>query len=170
MLNGVILVLLIALAGVVVRSHLPAHANFSGGRSGDADSLRAATSDSVAVTQQAAAQDAPMSAAELRAALNTAHDVIVLDVRTREEFAKGHIPSAVNIPHDEVYSRALDELPQSKMIVVSTFDCGGENDPGKIISEDLKLMGFSRSRLLEKGIAGWQQAGFEIHSGDRAEP
>ena len=40
----------------------------------------------------------------------------VVDVRTPEEFAAGHIPEAVNIPVDELRSR-LDELPQDREIV-----------------------------------------------------
>jgi NADPH-dependent 2,4-dienoyl-CoA reductase/sulfur reductase-like enzyme/rhodanese-related sulfurtransferase len=42
---------------------------------------------------------------------------VVLDVRTHEEFARGHIPEAVNIPVDELRSR-LDELPRERPIAV----------------------------------------------------
>ena len=41
----------------------------------------------------------------------------VLDVRTPQEFAKGYIPGAVNIPVDELRSR-LNELPHDKEIAV----------------------------------------------------
>jgi NADPH-dependent 2,4-dienoyl-CoA reductase/sulfur reductase-like enzyme/rhodanese-related sulfurtransferase len=40
---------------------------------------------------------------------------LLLDVRTPEEFAAGHIPGAVNIPVDELRSR-LDELPHGRKI------------------------------------------------------
>lgn len=30
---------------------------------------------------------------------------LILDVRSREEFAMGHIPGAINLPHDELPSR-----------------------------------------------------------------
>lgn len=39
----------------------------------------------------------------------------VLDVRTPQEFAAGHIPGAVNIPVDDLRSR-LDELPRDRTI------------------------------------------------------
>lgn len=39
----------------------------------------------------------------------------VLDVRTSQEFASGHIPGAVNIPLDELRSRR-NELPRDQMI------------------------------------------------------
>jgi len=39
----------------------------------------------------------------------------LLDVRTPQEFASGHIPGAVNIPVDELRSR-LDELPRDRTV------------------------------------------------------
>ena len=49
-------------------------------------------------------------------AIPAANRPLLLDVRTTEEFAAGHIPSAVNIPVDELRSR-LAELPQDREIV-----------------------------------------------------
>ena len=37
-------------------------------------------------------------------------DALILDVRTPDEFASGHVPDAVNVPYDEVEAR-LGELP-----------------------------------------------------------
>ena len=44
-------------------------------------------------------------------------DEIVLDVRTAEEFAEGHIKGARNIPHDKVSSIA-DELKPLRTVYV----------------------------------------------------
>jgi NADPH-dependent 2,4-dienoyl-CoA reductase/sulfur reductase-like enzyme/rhodanese-related sulfurtransferase len=41
---------------------------------------------------------------------------LVLDVRTAEEFAAGHVPGAVNVPLDELRER-LGELPRERKIV-----------------------------------------------------
>jgi NADPH-dependent 2,4-dienoyl-CoA reductase/sulfur reductase-like enzyme/rhodanese-related sulfurtransferase len=41
---------------------------------------------------------------------------LILDVRTADEFAAGHLPKAINIPVDELRSRLLD-LPASREIV-----------------------------------------------------
>ena len=41
---------------------------------------------------------------------------VILDVRTPEEFAAGHLPDAVNIPVDELRSR-LAELPHDRPLV-----------------------------------------------------
>ena len=41
-------------------------------------------------------------------ARNTA-GAVLLDVRTEEEFKSGHVPGAINIPLDDLYSTDLDK-------------------------------------------------------------
>ncbi|MEI8020109.1 MAG: FAD-dependent oxidoreductase [Schlesneria sp.] len=48
---------------------------------------------------------------------SSANKPFLLDVRTTQEFANGHIPGAVNIPVDDLRSR-LKELPQDRTIAV----------------------------------------------------
>jgi len=43
----------------------------------------------------------------------SANKPVIVDVRTREEYSAGHIPQAINIPHDEVEAR-LSEFRQIK--------------------------------------------------------
>jgi phage shock protein E len=42
----------------------------------------------------------------------------VVDVRTPQEFAAGHVPGALNIPHDEIARRAAEIGPPSTKVVV----------------------------------------------------
>lgn len=42
---------------------------------------------------------------------------ILLDVRTPEEFAQGHLPGAVLIPHDQLAAR-LDEIDRDRWVLV----------------------------------------------------
>ena len=42
---------------------------------------------------------------------------LVLDVRSPEEFAAGHVPGAVNIPHDQVATR-ISELDPGRWVLV----------------------------------------------------
>ena len=50
--------------------------------------------------------------------LVTEEGALLLDVRTPEEFAEGHLPGALNIPVDQVAKR-LDEVgPKDKPVVV----------------------------------------------------
>lgn len=56
-----------------------------------------------------------LSSKELEARLER-EDVLVLDVRPREEYETGHIPGARSIPIDQLEAR-LDDLPDDKEIV-----------------------------------------------------
>lgn len=42
---------------------------------------------------------------------------LLLDVRSPEEFAAGHVPGAVNIPHDQV-ARRLSEVDRQRWVLV----------------------------------------------------
>ncbi len=103
----------------------------------------------------AAEDDAePMTREALRARLR-AGDVVVLDVRPKEEFAAGHVPGAVNVPPDELEAR-LAELDPSVDIVAY---CRG---PYCVFSADavaqLRARGFE-ARRLEDGLPEWRAAG-----------
>jgi NADPH-dependent 2,4-dienoyl-CoA reductase/sulfur reductase-like enzyme/rhodanese-related sulfurtransferase len=59
--------------------------------------------------------DHPQVDVESLLAAPAAEQSLLLDVRTPQEFASGHIPSAVNIPVDDLRSR-LGELPRDRKI------------------------------------------------------
>lgn len=50
-----------------------------------------------------------------RPAAPAAEQPLLLDVRTPDEFAAGHIPGAMNIPVDDLRSR-MEELPRNRKI------------------------------------------------------
>jgi rhodanese-related sulfurtransferase len=58
-----------------------------------------------------------LTAAGLRAALASARPPLVLDVRTRKEFAAGHLRGARNLPVDDL-RQALDGLPRDRAIAI----------------------------------------------------
>jgi len=113
------------------------------------------------VTDYFSARDAlePLSRADLLARL---HDglVTVLDVRPEDEFARGHLPSAVNIPLSEL-ERRLSELPRDREVIAY---CRG---PYCILSFDavaaLRTRGF-RVRRLEDGFPEWKAAGLPVET------
>jgi rhodanese-related sulfurtransferase len=66
----------------------------------------------------------------------------LLDVRTPQEFASGHIPGAVNIPVDDLRSR-LGELPHDQKIAV--YCQVGQR--GYLATRILRQKGFSASNI-----------------------
>jgi phage shock protein E len=59
---------------------------------------------------------ATTSGAEARSLV--AAGALLLDVRTAEEFAEGHLPGALNVPVNELEARLAELEPKSRPIVV----------------------------------------------------
>lgn len=78
---------------------------------------------------------------------------LVLDVRSAEEFAAGHLPSSKHIPLGELANR-LKEIEKSKSQVVITV-CQSGIRSAKAVTI-LNQAGFEKVFSLEGGIAAWQ--------------
>ncbi len=78
---------------------------------------------------------------------------LVLDVRSAEEFASGHLPSAKNIPLGELASR-IAEIEKSKAHIVITV-CQSGIRSSKAVSI-LTQAGFEKAFSLDGGVAAWQ--------------
>jgi phage shock protein E len=110
-------------------------------------------------TAAAAAPDpvAPIGAAELLAREAASDPALaVLDVRTPAEYAEGHVPGAINVPHDEVEARLAELAPlRDKELVV--YCKSGRR--AAIALELLQKHGYTRLRHLDGDMQGWTAAG-----------
>ena len=95
----------------------------------------------------------PASAQKLLAANK---NVQVLDVRTPEEYAEGHIAGAVNVDFKAAdFADKVAQLDKSKSYVVH---CRSGNRSGKSLPI-LKDKGFGTIYHLDKGFNAWTEAG-----------
>jgi len=84
----------------------------------------------------------------------------VLDVRSEQEFAAGHLPGAINIPVNEL-RRRLNELPRSQQVVAY---CRGAYCVFSYEAvAQLRSRGFEAYRL-EDGYPEWKAAGMAVES------
>ncbi|GAA0859704.1 rhodanese-like domain-containing protein [Aliiglaciecola litoralis] len=84
---------------------------------------------------------------------------LILDVRSAEEFAAGHVPNAVNIPHDEIEGN-IEQLInyQDKSVVV--YCRSGRR---AAIAENILLEhGFSNVMHLQGDMLGWQESKYPV--------
>lgn len=106
--------------------------------------------------------DAPAAAAPARVAAEALEQrlgdaqLVVLDVRSPEEFAAGHVPGAINVPHDQVGSR-LAELAGAKYKDVVLYCRSGRR--AQLAADVLAEAGFERLSLLEGDFPGWAAQG-----------
>jgi len=84
---------------------------------------------------------------------------LILDVRTPEEFAAGHIPDAINISHTELGERFF-ELEEFKNIEIVVY-CRSGHRAG--LAEAVLLdAGFTGVRDLEGHMLQWDENGYPI--------
>jgi len=85
-------------------------------------------------------------------------DVVLIDVRPKEEYQAGHLPAAISIPLREFEPR-IGEISREKAIVVY---CRG---PYCIYADEAIEMlverGWNATRL-EEGVVEWQQYGYAL--------
>lgn len=91
-------------------------------------------------------------------------DVIVIDVRPRDEYEAAHLPFARSMPVAEIEKR-LSELPRGKDIVAY---CRG---PFCLLSDEavaLLAAGGYRARKILDGVSEWQAAGMPLQTASSA--
>lgn len=89
-------------------------------------------------------------------------EVVVVDVRPREEFATAHIAGAIGAPLDEL-PVAAEQLPADRVVVAY---CRG---PYCVLADEavryLRSRGFD-ARRLDAGLPEWRDAGLPTAAGD----
>lgn len=83
----------------------------------------------------------------------------IVDIRPPEEFAKGSLPNARNMPADKVKDRA-GELKKDKPLIVI---CANGRAAGKAAAQ-FRSSGFSDVFVLNGGLAAWREAGLPIRT------
>lgn len=83
--------------------------------------------------------------------MDTEQDYIIIDARTEEEFAQGHIEGAILIPEYEVKERAEKQLPKKDALILVYCRSGRRS---KIASEELVNLGYTNVKEFG-GIIDW---------------
>ena len=83
--------------------------------------------------------------------MDTQQDYIIIDARTEEEFAEGHIENAILIPEYEIKDRAEKELPDKDALILVYCRSGRRS---KIASEELVNLGYTNVKEFG-GIIDW---------------
>lgn len=110
---------------------------------------------SVTCMQEVMAAEA-ISQVELMQRIKSNHSGLILDVRSPEEYAEGHIPGAINIPHDRLGSR-LAEIGSYKDKDVVLYCRSGRRV--EIAANTLRIAGFSKLLHLDGDMNGWLSKG-----------
>ncbi|MEP7703136.1 rhodanese-like domain-containing protein [Paraglaciecola sp. 25GB23A] len=84
---------------------------------------------------------------------------VLLDVRSKALFDKGHIPGAISLPHSKIIESKLRQWPKDILFV--TY-CAGPHCNGAARGA-VRLATLGRKvKLMAGGITGWIDEGFEL--------
>ncbi|MEW6157836.1 MAG: rhodanese-like domain-containing protein [Verrucomicrobiota bacterium] len=92
-----------------------------------------------------------LTPAELKAKLAKGENVTIIDVRNNAEFAKGHIPGAMNIPQSLVPEKKLPALGATVV-----YDSGLGPNIAQTAADALNQKNGIRAEVLEGGYAAWE--------------
>jgi rhodanese-related sulfurtransferase len=91
---------------------------------------------------------------------------VLLDVRSPESFAEGHVPTAVSLPHRRIVERNIASYAPDTLFVVY---CNGPHCNGADRAA-LRLARLGRKvKKMIGGIEGWKDEGFSLVR-ERSEP
>ena len=92
------------------------------------------------------------------------NDAVVVDLRSVDAYAKGHIVSARSIPLDELDGRLsnLEDVKSKPIVAV----CDNGITSTKAVNT-LRTAGFESVYGLKGGMSGWSQAGLPVVTGKK---
>jgi rhodanese-related sulfurtransferase len=84
---------------------------------------------------------------------------IILDVRTTEEYSRGHIEGSLHLPVDEVESKIEKAIPQ-KSAKVFLFCLSGHRS--LFAAEVMASLGYTDIYNVTNGMLAWRAEGFPV--------
>lgn len=135
--------------------------------------LRALAAAIFAVTFAASAQaghdyEEPVefaSGEQVKKLIDIGEEVTFIDLRSPEDFAKGHLPNAKSIPVESLGKRWSD-IPRSGRVVFYCACPPGQRDETFAFAL-MRQEKYRNVTVLEAGYTGWVKRGFSIETASR---
>ena len=92
------------------------------------------------------------------------NDGVVIDLRSNEAFARGHIVNAKNVPHDELEAQQgkLEQFKNKPIVAV----CDAGMTSTRAVAT-LRNSGFESAYTLKGGMSAWTAAGMPVVTGKK---
>lgn len=115
------------------------------------------TPEQVVREAKAAINESPVG--EVKKMMERGEEIVLLDVRDKEEYETGHIPGAVNISRGSLDFKVHLIIPdKNKKIVVY---CGTDlRSP--LATKSLNDLGYKKAINMTGGLKAWKEAGYPV--------
>jgi rhodanese-related sulfurtransferase len=91
--------------------------------------------------------------------IDNSNEIMVIDARTQEAYAQGHLPGAINLPWRKIDSSTTTAMPKDKVLV--TYCDGIHCNASTKAAMRLAALGFRVKEMLD-GLQGWKREGYPV--------
>ena len=111
------------------------------------------------MVQEAKAQIKEVSITDVKKMIDAKENVILLDVRDKQEFDEGRIPGAINISRGMLEFKVAMILPDknAKIIVYCSLDLRGP-----LATKAINDLGYKNAINMAGGLKAWKEAGYPL--------
>ena len=100
-----------------------------------------------------------ISVADAKAKIDSGAPLFILDVREPDEFDKGHIPKAINIPRGLLEFKIASAIPDKEAHIIAYCKTGGRSC---LACSTLQELGYKHVESVEGGWQAWLKAGYPV--------
>lgn len=101
------------------------------------------------------------TAEEVKALLNKGENLILLDVRSPEEYTRSRIEGSINLPYEMVESKIGKLVPDKKTKIVVYCLSGSRSN---IAAQNLIVLNYSNVIDMANGLMGWRLKGLPLET------
>lgn len=98
---------------------------------------------------------------EVKQSIDLRAGAIIIDIRTQLDYDEGHIPDAILIPEQDLYTQIPKKYPD-KSRTIYLYDKNGRN--AAVATRLLRSMGYEKSFGIQNGLTGWKDFGNPVDS------
>ena len=102
-----------------------------------------------------------ISRQDLQARIERKEPVIILEALPESYYLKGHLPGALNLPHERVRELAPELVPDRNAAIV-TYCASATCRNSHTAAETLRGMGYTNVSVYSEGKQDWIEAGLAI--------
>jgi rhodanese-related sulfurtransferase len=100
-----------------------------------------------------------ISVADAKAKIDSGAPLFILDVREPDEFGKGHIPKAINIPRGLLEFKIDSTIPDKEAKILAYCKTGGRSC---LACSTLQELGYKNIESIAGGWQAWLNAGYPV--------
>ena len=105
-----------------------------------------------------------ISREEIRNRLDSGEPITLVEALPPKYFDEGHLPGALNIPHDQLRELAPALLPDQQALI-AVYCASTECNNSKIATNLLRSLGYVNAREYVGGKRDWVEAGLPVEAG-----